>query len=173
MQQPILPMESSNNLTIKRIEKTVCNLPMAWGCAALSVLGDVSAILFGVFGIWLGMFYRPDICDAQKGKSGAGLTNTCKQILSNAKRFGIVFRGMKTSAAVLVFSMIARTLREPIIELVTNSQARFLIKYLVFYGIYWAVLFQAYAIVMAIVPMMDAKRKMDQARDNAESTLSA
>jgi len=151
--------------------KTAFALPSSWGCVALSVLGDVSAILFGVFGIWLGMFYQPSVCDARNGKSGEELSNICRQIVSNAKRFDVVFRGMKTSAVVLVFSMTARTLKSPLLEFLTNDTAKYWIKFAVVYGIYWAVLFQAYAIVTAIVPMIDAKNKMNKARKDAEFTL--
>ena len=150
---------------------TTPRLTSVWGCTALSSLGDVSAILFGVFGIWLGMFYRPDICDARKGKSGAELTNTCRQIISNAERFDIVFRGMRTSAVVLVFSMTARSLKAPVLQFVTSDMARYAIKYAVVYCIYWSVLLQAYAVIMAIVPMKDAKRKMQRAKRDAEDTL--
>ena len=150
---------------------TTPRLTSVWGCTALSSLGDVSAILFGVFGIWLGMFYRPDICDPRKGKSGAELTNTCRQIISNAERLDIVFRGMRTSAVVLVFSMTARSLKAPVLQFVTSDMARYAIKYAVVYCIYWSVLLQAYAVIMAIVPMKDAKRKMQRAKRDAEDTL--
>lgn len=150
---------------------TVPCLTAGWGGCALSSLGDVSAILFGVFGIWLGMFYRPDICDTLKGKSGAELTNTCRQIISNADRFAIVFRGMRTSAVVLVFSMTARSLKTPILQFVTSDTARYAIKYAVVYCIYWSILLQAYAVLMAIVPMLDAKKKMQRAKRDAEDTL--
>lgn len=146
-------------------------LSAEWGCAALSTLGDVSAILFGVFGIWLGMFYNPEICDALKGKEGVELRNICKQIISNAERFDKVFRGMKTSAVVLVFSMTMRSLKDPVFLFVTSDTARYAIKYAVVYCIYWSILLQAYAVLMAIVPMMDAKRKMQKARRDAEDTL--
>lgn len=152
--------------------KTAPALPSSWGCAALSALGDVSAVLFGVFGIWLGMFYRPDICGARNGRSGEDLANTCRQIVSNAKRFDVVFRGMKTSAAVLVFSMAARSFKAPLLEFLTDEAARRCVKLVVVYGIYWAVLLQSYAVITAIVPMLDAKRRMNQAREDAEYTLS-
>ena len=48
-------------------------LSFKWGCMVLDVLGDVSAILFGVFGVWLGMFYSPTIIDSLKEKSGDNL----------------------------------------------------------------------------------------------------
>lgn len=150
---------------------TTPRLTAVWGSSALSSLGDVSAILFGVFGVWLGMFYRPDICDARKGKSGVELTNTCRQIISNADRFAIVFRGMRTSAVVLVFAMSARSLKTPILQFVTSDTARYAIKYAVVYCIYWLILLQAYAVLMAIVPMLDAKKKMQRAKRDAEDTL--
>lgn len=150
---------------------TINRLSAEWGCAALSTLGDVSAILFGVFGIWLGMFYKPEICDALKGKADAELRNTCKQIISNAERFDKVFRGMRTSAVVLVFSMTVRSLKDPVLQFVTSDTAKYALKYAVVYCIYWSILLQAYAVIMAVVPMMDAKRKMQKARRDAEDTL--
>lgn len=150
---------------------TAHSLTTTWSDATLSALVDVSAILFGVFGIWLGMFYRPDICDARKGKSGDELKDTCRQIISNAERFDKVFRGMRTSAVVLVFSMTVRSLKDPVLQFMTSETARYAIKYAVVYCIYWSILLQAYAVLMSIVPMMDAKRKMQKARRDAEDTL--
>ena len=147
------------------------HLTTTWGDATLSALVDVSAILFGVFGIWLGMFYRPDICDARKGKADAELRDTCKQIISNAERFDIIFRGMRTSAIVLVFSMTVRSLKDPVLQFVTSDVARYALKYAVVYCTYWSILLQSYAVIMAIVPMKDAKRKMQKARRDAEDTL--
>ena len=150
---------------------TAPHLTTAWGDVALSALVDVSAILFGVFGIWLGMFYRPDICDARKGKAGSELINTCKHIVSNAKRFDIVFRGMRISAVVLVFSMTVRTLKDPVLQSVPSDDVRHSIKWVVVYLAYWSILLQAYAVIMAIVPMADARRTMHRAKIDAEDTL--
>ena len=150
---------------------TYSRLSCEWGEMVLSSLVDVSAILFGVFGIWLGMFYRPDICDEPKGKANDELKNTCRKIISNAERFDIVFRGVKTSAVVLVFSMGARTIKTPVLQFVTCDTVRHVFKWFVVYGIYWSVLFQAYAVIMAIAPMRDAKQKMQKAKRDAEDTL--
>ena len=150
---------------------TASHLTTTWGDATLSALVDVSAILFGVFGIWLGMFYRPDICDARKGKADDELKDTCRQIISNADRFDKVYRGMRTSAVVLVFSMTVRSLKDPVLQFVTSDTARYALKYAVVYCTYWSILLQSYAIIMAIVPMMDAKKKMQRAKRDAEDTL--
>lgn len=150
---------------------TAPHLATAWGDATLSALVDVSAILFGVFGIWLGMFYRPDVCDARKGKKDDELKSACRQIISNAKRFDIVFRGMRTSAMVLVFAMTVRSMKDPVLQFVTSDAVWYVIKYVVVYCTYWSILLQSYAVIMAIVPIMDAKRKMQKARRDAEDTL--
>jgi len=150
---------------------TVPYLTGTWGCAALAILGDVSAILFGVFGIWLGMFYRPDICDEIKGKSEKILERTARHVIENAKRFDVVFRGMKTSALVLVFSMVVRTLKDPIMNFGINVSVLSGVKFVFTFFVYWAILFQSYAVIMAISPMLDAKRKMNKARDDAEFAL--
>lgn len=145
-----------------------------WGCDALAVLGDVSAVLFGVFGIWLGMFYRPDVCDALKGKSGAELDRTASLIVSNSKRFEIIFRGMKVSALVLVFSMFLRISYHPIRESFAPVQPLccFYLKFGFFYLVEWAALLQGYALLMSIVPMSEAHQKMKEAQDDAELALS-
>ena len=153
---------------------TVETVDVAWGCSVLSMLGDVSAILFGVFGIWLGMFYRPDVCDAIKGKADEELLQTARQIIANARRFEIVFRGMKISALVLVFSMVSRTIREPASGILSTCGLIpcVSVKFVFFYFVYSAMLLQGYAIVMSIVPMLDARRKVVRAKEDAELALS-
>lgn len=145
-----------------------------WGCEALAVLGDVSAVLFGVFGIWLGMFYRPDVCDALKGKSGAELDRTASLIVSNSKRFEIIFRGMKVSALVLVFSMFMRISYHPLHETLATFQPLccFYLKFAFFYLVEWSVFLQGYALLMSIVPMSEAHQKMKEAQADAELALS-
>lgn len=153
---------------------TSSNIPCKWGCETLAILGDISAILFGVFGIWLGMFYRPDVCDALKGKSGADLDRTAGLIVSNSKRFEIVFQGMKCSAFVLVFSMFSRISFHPLYEALTTFQplCRFILKIIFFNMIEWATLVQGRAILMSISPMYDAQQKMKEAQEDAELALS-
>ena len=148
-------------------------VPGSWGCAAVGILGDVSAILFGVFGIWLGMFYRPDVCDTLKGKSGDELERSARLVIENSRRFDIVFRGMRTSAAVLVFSMLTRTLKSPVMACIPDAEwAHLFMKAAFFYFVLWAMLLQCYAIIMSIVPMSDARKRMSRAKDDAEFTLS-
>ena len=99
------------------------------------------------------------------------LKSACRQIISNAKRFDIVFRGMRTSAMVLVFAMTVRSMKDPVLQFVTSDAVWYVIKYVVVYCTYWSILLQSYAVIMAIVPIMDAKRKMQKARRDAEDTL--
>lgn len=143
-----------------------------WGCAALSVLGDISAILFGVFGVWLGLFYRPNIGDDIKGKSGSELKRAVSIVVSNSKRFDIVYRGMRASAGVLVFSMIVRTFKGLVLSLMVREEIIAGGQFLFAYFVIWAILIQGHAVIMSIVPMTDARKKMHEARKDAEFAMS-
>ena len=149
-------------------------LSVAWGCIVLDMLGDVSAILFGVFGIWLGMFYNPNITDVLKGKSKQELERIARNIMADGERFSIVFRGMKTSAVVLVFAMMARTLQTPLTQMATSyhPMVRMLLRHFFFTLVWFAMLAQSYSVLMSIAPMYDAKSKMDKAKKDAETALS-
>lgn len=153
----------------------VCSscLSIAWGCAVLDILGDVSAILFGVFGIWLGMFYNPDIADALNGKSGKELDRIAHKIVADGERFSVVFRGMKTSAIVLVFAMLVRTFQAPAAQVVSSwpSMLRAVVRHAFFVLVRLAVLAQCYSVLMSLAPMYDAKRKMEKAKRDAEATI--
>ena len=149
-------------------------LSIAWSCAVLDVLGDVSAILFGVFGIWLGMFYSPNVSNELCGKSGKELERMAKAIVADGERFAIVFRGMNTSAAVLVFAMLVRTFQVPVLNLSSSLPPliRFWLRHAFFALVGFAVIAQCYSVLMSIAPMHGAKKKMDKAREDAETALS-
>ena len=148
-------------------------LSFKWGCMVLDVLGDVSAILFGVFGVWLGMFYSPTIIDSLKEKSGDNLIQAAENIVASSKRFRIVFRGMVISAVILVFAMIVRSIHVPFSQMVgiSHPAIRELLRHVFFTMIACAVIAQCYSIVMSIVPMYDAKKKMSEAQKVAEITI--
>ena len=139
----------------------------------LKLMVDVSAILFGVFGIWLGMFYNPGVVHEMNGKKGDELKDVAHRIIENARRFEIVFRGMKISACILVCSMFANFV-EPF--LYKFAEWPFMVKYilrlLLFSGVIFSVLAQSYSVLTSIAPMLDAKKRMDRAKDDAEKTLS-
>lgn len=149
-------------------------LSIDWGCTVLDILCDVSAILFGVFGIWLGMFYNPGIVDMLNGKSGAELDRIARNIVADGERFSVVFRGMKASAAVLVFAMLVRTFQVPFVRIAASFPitVRICLRHFFFALVALAALIQCYGVLMAIAPMYDAKRKMDSARKTAELTAS-
>lgn len=149
-------------------------LSFQWGCMVLDVLGDVSAILFGVFGIWLGMFYSPTVLDTLKGKKDEDLVRTAKNIVASSKRFRIVFRGMVISAVILVFAMLIRSFHVPIAQMIVKCHpvARSFLRHMFFIMVASSAIAQCYSIIMSIVPMYDAKKKMDEAQEQAELTVS-
>lgn len=147
-------------------------LPGQWGLQILSLQVNISAILFGVFGIWLGMFYDPGVVCAMNGKKDAELKIVANDIIQNAKRFEIVFRGMKTTAVILVFSMIAHSLPcSLLISLLDYCWVKTIAKVLFFSCVVFSVLAQCYSILMSVSPMLDAKKRMDRAKKDAEITL--
>lgn len=147
--------------------------PCSKAYAALSVLGDVSAVLFGVFGVWLGLVYKPTLMTELKGLSGSALENGARNICQNAKRFETIFRGMRASAIVLVFSMLVRTLHSPF-EMAIGAMewhVRFAAKVLFFFLVLFSLCAQSFSILMSIAPMREAKKNFAKARRDAEFTL--
>ena len=144
-----------------------------WGMGMLMLMVNISAILFGVFGIWLGMFYHPEVIHEMNGKQGDELKDIAQCIIENARRFEIVFRGMKISACIIIFSMIVHLLVpfQCLFEVFSNGIKLFA-KILFFSGVVLSVLAQCYSVLTAVAPMLDAKKRMDKARDDAEQTLS-
>lgn len=147
--------------------------PCEKGRAALSVLGDVSAVLFGVFGVWLGLVYKPTMSTELRGLSGVALEKGARNICQNAKRFETIFRGMRASAIVLVFSMMVRTLHDPL-EMLASSmgiRTRFVIKTVFFFFVLFSLCIQSFSVLMSISPMREAKRSFKKAKRDAEFTL--
>lgn len=145
---------------------------VSWGSCTLTLMVNISAILFGVFGIWLGMFYNPEVVNAMNGKSGAELKNTAKSVIANAQRFAIVFRGMKISAIILVYSMLVNIL-DPFLHTLGGAPVwvKFVLKWLFFSTVILSVIAQCYSVLMSVAPMLEAKRRMDRAKKDAEDTL--
>ena len=148
-------------------------LTVQWGCMVLNVLGDVSAILFGIFGIWLGMFYSPAIQDSLNGKEGEALAVAAENVVASSKRFKIVFRGMVISAVVLVFAMLVRTLQAPLVQMACtcHPMIKICLRHAFFTLVSCALFAQCYSVIMAIVPMYDAKKKMGEAQKFAELVI--
>lgn len=63
------------------------NLPVVWTENMLDVLGNLSAMLFGVFGVWLGICYRPNFFEDLQGKKDKDLIRACDNIIYSAKLF--------------------------------------------------------------------------------------
>ena len=147
-------------------------LPGQWGLQILTFQVNISAILFGVFGIWLGMFYNPGVVYAMNGKKDNELRIVANDIIQNAKRFEIVFRGMRTTAGILVFSMIAHSLPCSLLtHLIDCGWVKTIAKVLFFSCVVFSVLAQCYSILMSVSPMLEAKKRMDRAKKDAEMTL--
>ena len=149
-----------------------CSLALSseWACEVLASLVDISAILFGVYGVWLGLFYKPDSAWSLRGKQGKDLENLCTEIIVAERRFGNILRGLVVSALVLVTSMFARALHVPSRHIICNycPVALPYFKCVFFIVVGLCVVAQLYAIIIAIAPMYEANRRMKDARDDAE-----
>ncbi len=149
-----------------------CSLALSsgWACEVLGILVDISAILFGVYGVWLGLFYRPDSACSLRGKKEKDLENLCKEIIVAERRFGNILRGLVVSASVLVVSMLARALHVPSRHIICSycPVALPYLKCAFFFVVGLCVVAQLYAILIAIAPMYEANRRMKEAKDDAE-----
>ena len=69
-----------------------------------------------------------------------------------------------------IFSMFARTLNVPIKHIVVDCwpSAMPVFKWILFFMVGIAVVMQGYGIVIAIAPMYEAKKRMAEAKDDAE-----
>ena len=162
------------SVTVSALLGAACAMfaKVSWGFCTLTLMVNISAILFGVFGIWLGMFYNPDVANSMNGKNGVELANTAKSVIANARRFEIVFRGMKISAIILVYSMLVNIL-DPFLHTLGGAptEVKFVLKWLFFSTVILSVIAQSYSVLMSVAPMLDAKRRMDKAKKDAEDTL--
>lgn len=153
-----------------------CSLALSseWACEVLGILVDISAILFGVYGVWLGLFYRPDAACSLRGKQGKDLEKLCAEIIVAERRFGNILRGLVVSASVLVTSMFARALHVPARYIISNYCPVTLpyLKCVFFFVVGLCVAAQLYAIIIAIAPMYEANRMMKEAKDDAEFVCS-
>lgn len=149
-----------------------CSLALSseWAYEVLGSLVDISAILFGVYGVWLGLFYRPDSACSLRGKQGKDLENLCAEIIVAERRFGNILRGLVVSASVLITSMFARALHIPSRHVIYNycPEALPYCKCAFFSVVGLCVVAQLYAIIIAIAPMYEANRRMKDAKDDAE-----
>jgi len=146
-------------------------LSLEWGTSVLFALGDVSAILFGVFGLWLGICYKPGMEDDLVGKKDKELTDA-KAILLNARRFHIVFRGVVISSIIFVLSMTARAFI-PMVKIIPFLKEHPIYFKAVFFAcVIFCVISQCYSVLMSIAPMLEAKKNMNRAKCDAEDILS-
>ena len=162
------------SVTVSALLGVVCAMfaKVSWGFCTLTLMVNISAILFGVFGIWLGMFCKPDVADSMKGRGGDELKNAAKDVIANAKRFEIVFRGMRTSAVILAYSMLVNIV-DPFLHTLDGSSVwlKFTLKWFFFSSVIFCVFAQIYSVLMSIAPMHEARKKMEKAKRDAEATL--
>lgn len=149
-------------------------IPVDIGESILYSLGDVSAILFGVFGIWLGFCYKPGLAKEMYGKKDEELMSVARSVKRNHDIFMVVFKGVSISSFILVLSMFSRTLVPMLkkMEFLLGTPYCYWCKFLFFTVIVACLIMQAFSVFMSIVPMADAKKEITRACDEAERVLS-
>ena len=145
--------------------------PVDVGASILYSLGDVSAILFGVFGVWLGLCYKPGIATGMYGLKDDSLKNSARSVKRSYEVFRVVFHGVVISSTILVFSMFSRTF-VPLAKTCPYFQRHpYWLKFAFFTVVLTCMLMQAYSILISIAPMRAAKKEMKTAHDEAEGIL--
>lgn len=145
--------------------------PVDTGAAILYSLGDVSAILFGVFGVWLGLCYKPGIVLGMYGLKDDPLRNSARSVKRSYEVFRVVFHGVVISSTILVLSMISRTFI-PLAKTCSYMQTHpYWFKFAFFSLVITCMFMQAYSIVISMVPMRAARKEMKKAHDEAEDIL--
>jgi len=143
-------------------------IPYEQQMAIFAGISDTSAILFGVFGAWLAIHYKPDISKRLNGLEGAEALKTANAILVDAQRFRIIFDGILASSCMILLVLFA-TLAAPVVKgLPWCCLHSTLIRGLSFACLAMAVLFQMYVILAALAPMVEARRVVSTAKDDAD-----
>ena len=146
-------------------------LPMSYGLAMASMLCEVSAALFAVYGIWLGLSYRDDLGRVLDGKEGDDLRRSAKSVVATVERCKVLFRGLAVSTVVFLASLVIQV-SVPVLQAAIHT-FRFaaLLKGFFFFVVLAGVAAQAFSILATVAVMVDAYQRACAAGDDAERTL--
>ena len=131
-------------------------------------LGEASTVLFGVFGVWLGLCYRDDIDTMTAGKKGDELRQMAEEVAGRTGRCEVLFKGFGITSFIFVASILVRSF-EPAIVLLCK---RFWIVEVMFCSaIFGSAILLISGMLAPVIIMLHAMEKVRQAADSANETL--
>ncbi len=149
-----------------------CGVPARHGMVLATTLGDASAVLFGVFGIWLGICYRDEMHDQLVGLEGEELVRRARGLIATSARCEVLFTGLCISSFVFAASLAFRVIAPVIAECVQfPPDVIFWIKGALFSSVLIGFVFQTYSILTPIAIMADAMIRLYETRHKAEDIL--
>ena len=148
------------------------HLPLAYGMSLAVTLCETSSLLFGVFGIWLGVSYKSDIESLTDGKSGDELRRTAEEVVTMAERCKVLFRGLAVSTVVFFVSLLLRVVCPLLSCIPLPVVARISLKGVFFTIVLWGVSGQLYSLFSTVAVMLDAYKRADKAGRDAQRILS-
>lgn len=131
-------------------------------------LGEASTVLFGVFGVWLGLCYRDDIDTMTAGKRGDELRQTAEEVAGRTGRCEVLFKGLGITSLVFVASILVRSFEPAIILLCKRF---WIIEVMFCAAIFGSVILLVFGILAPVIIMLHAMEKVRQAADSANETL--
>ena len=140
----------------------------AHGIKLAFAIGEAATVLFGIFGVWLGICYRDDIETLTAGKKGDELKQAALEVVDRGARCEVLFKGLRVSAIVFAGTVFIRTFEPAIVNCCNRS--------LVCRGVFFAlvlegVVFLGYGILSPVLIMSRAMEKIRRAVDSAWETL--
>jgi len=147
-------------------------VPAHHGMDVAMALGEASAVLFGVFGIWLGICYREEMHTEMVGKADAELKRCARGLIASAARCEVLFVGLAISSAIFVSALLLRV-AYPIVErnVAVCTTTCFWLKGTFFSVVLFGVFAQIYGIMTPLVIMAEAVFRVRKTRRDAEDIL--
>ncbi len=148
------------------------SMPASYGREIIAILGQASSVLFGVFGVWLGICYHDDVDACLQGLHGEELRRKARDVKMVSERCRVLFTGLAIAAFIFVFALTFAALDVPLTRLtaVCNS-LRMVLKAVFFTLVLGCVVAQVYSVLAPLAIMAEAMLKIKAAKHQAEDML--
>ena len=146
----------------------MCNIGVHHAIKLALALGEASTVLFGVFGVWLGICYRDDIETMTAGKKGDELRQAAEEVSDRAERCAILFRGLWITFSIFVASILVRSFDSVIVIV---CQKNWIAEIVFCVTVFSSVVLLVFGILSPVVIMLHAMVKIHRAADSANETL--
>lgn len=147
-------------------------VPASYGREIIAILGQASSVLFGVFGVWLGICYHDDVDTCLHGLHGEELIRKARDVKMVSERCRVLFTGLAIAAFIFVFALTFAALDVPLTRLtVACNSMRMVLKAVFFTLVLGCVVAQVYSVLAPLAIMAEAMLKIKAAKRLAEDML--